>query len=125
MRLFCRNDILRDKLTSCIGCRGVSIIFSSGDGGVGDGNPDPSSQQCFTNDGQNQHKFIPIFPASCPLCVSSCYLFFIVITAYMNSVTTVGGTKGIPEVASEFSGGGFSNYVGSFIIEFALPTILK
>src|ERR1700755_2762736 len=29
----------------------------------------------------------------------------------MGSVTTVGGTQGIPEVAAPFSGGGFSNYV--------------
>jgi hypothetical protein len=29
----------------------------------------------------------------------------------MSSVTTVGGTQGIPEIAAPFSGGGFSNYV--------------
>ena len=29
----------------------------------------------------------------------------------------MGGTTGIPEVAASFSGGGFSNYVGSFVIQ--------
>jgi tripeptidyl-peptidase-1 len=80
------------KEFALLGCRGVSIIFSSGDGGVGDGDPDPTTQQCFSNDGTNRTIFLPQFPASCPY------------------VTTVGGTMGIPEVAAPFSGGGFSNY---------------
>ncbi|KAJ7591538.1 tripeptidyl peptidase A [Mycena floridula] len=75
-----------------LGARGVSLMFSSGDGGVGDGDPDPATQSCFTNDGLNQTKFIPGFPASCPF------------------VTAVGGTVNIPETAVDFSGGGFSNY---------------
>ncbi|KIM46464.1 hypothetical protein M413DRAFT_8304 [Hebeloma cylindrosporum] len=77
-----------------LGARGVSLMFSSGDGGVGDGDPDPATQQCFTNDGRNATKFIPGFPASCPF------------------VTAVGGTSHVPEVAVSrfFSGGGFSNY---------------
>ncbi|KAJ6451496.1 tripeptidyl peptidase A [Mycena vitilis] len=75
-----------------LGSRGVSVLFASGDGGVGDGNPNPVPQQCLTN-GQNQTKrFIPAFPASCPY------------------VTSVGGTESIPEVAASFSGGGFSDY---------------
>ncbi|KAI9457302.1 subtilisin-like protein [Russula earlei] len=77
-----------------LGSRGVSVIFSSGDGGVGDGDPDPTTQQCISNDGKNQTRFIPEFPASCPY------------------ITAVGGTSGIPEVAAHFSGGGFSNYFG-------------
>jgi len=77
--------------------RGVSIIFASGDFGAGDNNPDRKTQQCFSNDGLNRVEFLPAFPASCPY------------------VTSVGGTTGIPEVASSFSGGGFSNY-------FARPT---
>ena len=48
-------------------------MFSSGDGGVGDGDPDPTTQTCFTNDGKNLTKFIPGFPASCPLYV---FLFY-------------------------------------------------
>ncbi|TDL29664.1 tripeptidyl peptidase A [Rickenella mellea] len=75
-----------------LGARGVSLMFSSGDGGVGDGDPDPATQQCFSNDGRNATRFIPGFPASCPF------------------VTAVGGTIFIPERAVSFSGGGFSNF---------------
>ncbi|KAF5363393.1 hypothetical protein D9756_000248 [Leucocoprinus leucothites] len=77
-----------------LGARGVSLMFSSGDGGVGDNDPNPETQQCFTNDGKNTTRFIPGFPATCPF------------------VTSVGGTAFIPEVAVSrfFSGGGFSDY---------------
>ncbi|KJA29771.1 hypothetical protein HYPSUDRAFT_126627 [Hypholoma sublateritium FD-334 SS-4] len=77
-----------------LGVRGVSVIFSSGDYGVGDGNSDPATQECITNDGLNNTRFIPAFPASCPY------------------VTSVGGTEHIPEVAVSrfYSGGGFSSY---------------
>lgn len=67
-----------------LGARGVSVIFSSGDSGVGG--------TCLSNDGTNRTAFIPVFPASCPF------------------VTSVGGTSGIrPEIAMDFSGGGFSD----------------
>ncbi|KAG6891682.1 hypothetical protein C0992_010085 [Termitomyces sp. T32_za158] len=74
-----------------LGVRGVSLLFSSGDSGVGDNDPNPATQQCFTNDGKNQTRFLPSFPTT---------------------VTAVGGTTNIPEVAVSrfFSGGGFSNY---------------
>ncbi|KAF8592739.1 tripeptidyl peptidase A [Ramaria rubella] len=77
-----------------LGARGVTLTFSSGDGGVGDGDPNPATSDCLTNDGTNQTKFIPGFPASCPF------------------VTAVGATVNVPEVAvkSFGSGGGFSNY---------------
>ncbi|OCH95935.1 tripeptidyl peptidase A [Obba rivulosa] len=74
-----------------LGARGVSLTFSSGDGGVGDGDSDPATQECFSNDGRNVTRFIPLFPPSCPF------------------VTAVGGTTHIPETAVFFSGGGFSN----------------
>ncbi|KAJ7856132.1 subtilisin-like protein [Mycena olivaceomarginata] len=62
--------------------RGVSVLFASGDGGV-NGNHD---------DGFDCGLFVPVFPASCP------YL------------TSVGSTIGFnPEVAVNFTGGGFSN----------------
>ncbi|KAH8980544.1 subtilisin-like protein [Lactarius akahatsu] len=67
-----------------LGARGASVIFSSGNYGVGKGD-------CLANDGSGVH-FIPAFPASCPF------------------VTSVGGTIDIPESAAPFSGGGFSNY---------------
>ncbi|KAF8523792.1 subtilisin-like protein [Hysterangium stoloniferum] len=69
-----------------LGARGSSIMFSSGDDGVGAGD-------CLTNDGQNIERFQPNFPASCPF------------------VTTVGATtRTNPETAIGFSGGGFSNF---------------
>ncbi|THH19894.1 hypothetical protein EW146_g1336 [Bondarzewia mesenterica] len=77
-----------------LGVRGVSLLFSSGDFGVGDGDGNPETQKCFTNDDRNAMRFIPIFPATCPY------------------VTSVGGTQHVPEVAVSrfFSGGGFSDY---------------
>jgi tripeptidyl-peptidase-1 len=67
-----------------LGARGASIIFSSGDTGVG--------SACQTNDGKNTTRFLPIFPATCPW------------------VTSVGGTFKInPEYAVDFSSGGFSD----------------
>lgn len=72
------------KLIGQLGARGVSVIFSSGDTGVG--------SACQTNDGKNTTRFLPIFPAACPY------------------VTSVGGTFGIaPERAVYFSSGGFSD----------------
>ncbi|KIK60501.1 hypothetical protein GYMLUDRAFT_167978 [Collybiopsis luxurians FD-317 M1] len=74
------------NLLATLGARGASVLFSSGDSGVGAGN-------CQSNDGTNKVIFQPAFPASCPY------------------VTTVGGTTGIsPEIATtDFaSGGGFS-----------------
>ncbi|KAI0079096.1 subtilisin-like protein [Panus rudis PR-1116 ss-1] len=74
------------NLFAQLGARGASIMFSSGDDGVGGGD-------CLTNDGTATKEFLPNFPASCPF------------------VTTVGGTIRVnPEVAVSFSGGGFSNY---------------
>ncbi|KAH7310279.1 peptidase S8/S53 domain-containing protein [Rhexocercosporidium sp. MPI-PUGE-AT-0058] len=76
-----------------LGARGVSLLFASGDNGVG------SNGDCVSNDGKNTNTFLPIFPGSCPF------------------VTTVGGTMRInPEVVAfnpgnnYASGGGFSNY---------------
>lgn len=72
------------SLFAQLGARGVSVIFSSGDSGVG--------SSCQSNDGAKKTKFIPGFPASCPF------------------VTSVGGTYGSnPEGAADFSGGGFSD----------------
>lgn len=72
------------NLIAQLGARGVSVIFSSGDEGVG--------STCLTNDGTNTTRFDPIYPASCPF------------------VTSVGGTYQInPERAISFSSGGFSD----------------
>ncbi len=45
-----------------LGAMGVSVLFASGDLGVGGGS-------CRSNDGTNRVKFIPVFPASCELIV--------------------------------------------------------
>ncbi|KAH9035676.1 subtilisin-like protein [Lactarius hengduanensis] len=65
---------------------GVSVLFSPGDWGVGDGG------NCLVREssGDVSVQFLPQFPASCPW------------------VTSVGGTT--PEIAASLSGGGFSNY---------------
>ncbi|KAF2426239.1 subtilisin-like protein [Tothia fuscella] len=97
-----------------LGTRGVTLLFSSGDSGVG--NPAVGDGQCeiFPNPDKPENgmpNFLPSFPASCPY------------------VTAVGGTRGLPqsgdrtgnfnvEVAAGYpsgiskyaSGGGFSNY---------------
>jgi tripeptidyl-peptidase-1 len=67
-----------------LGSRGVSVIFSSGDSGVGAG--------CVSNDGKNTTRFLPQFPAACPW------------------VTSVGATQDWNETAAAFSSGGFSNF---------------
>ncbi|KAF8268685.1 subtilisin-like protein [Lactarius quietus] len=67
-----------------LGARGASLIFSSGDSGVG-------GADCQKNDGSHVVEFQPTFPSTCPY------------------VTSVGGTKGKPEAAAELSSGGFSN----------------
>ncbi|KAL3457122.1 peptidase S8/S53 domain-containing protein [Aspergillus heterothallicus] len=72
------------NLYAQLGSRGVSVLFSSGDSGVG--------ASCVTNDGKNTTHFPPQFPASCPW------------------VTSVGGTNGTaPEAGVYFSSGGFSD----------------
>jgi tripeptidyl-peptidase-1 len=72
------------NLFAQLGSRGVSVIFSSGDSGVG--------SACLSNDGKNTTKFQPQYPASCPW------------------VTSVGSTRYLNETATYFSSGGFSDY---------------
>ncbi|KAH9928380.1 tripeptidyl peptidase A [Fomitopsis serialis] len=91
-----------------LSARGVSLIFSSGDDGVGDGDSNPATQQCFTNNGLNKTEFVPAFPASCPY------------------VTAVGATWYIPEETYRISGGGFSNYFPRPLYQdVAVPPYLK
>jgi tripeptidyl-peptidase-1 len=52
-----------------LGARGISLLFSSGDGGVGDIAGD-DVEECISNDGKNTTKFIPSFPVSCPYVTS-------------------------------------------------------
>ncbi|KAG1818970.1 peptidase S8/S53 domain-containing protein [Suillus subaureus] len=67
-------------------CR-VSLLFSSGDCGIGDTNSNPAMQ--VLSDLFNQGAQQPILT---------------------KSVTSVGGVVSIPEIAVPFSSGGFSNY---------------
>ena len=86
-----------------LGLRGTSVMFSSGDSGVGGGN-------CLSNDGKNTKQFLPDFPASCTR-FDPLFPFSFILSKSGPYVTTVGGTNGTsPEQAVYFSGGGFSNY---------------
>ncbi|KAF2161434.1 hypothetical protein M409DRAFT_69783 [Zasmidium cellare ATCC 36951] len=76
-----------------LGARGITLLFSSGDSGVG------ANGTCVSNDGTNKQQFLPAFPASCPY------------------VTTVGGTRDFAPEQVAFdtgngyvAGSGFSNY---------------
>ncbi|KAF8258722.1 subtilisin-like protein [Lactarius quietus] len=69
-----------------LGARGVSVLFPSGNSGVG------ASDDCEAHNGSGG-QFIPEFPSSCPW------------------VTSVGGTVlQDPERGWRYSGGGFSNH---------------
>ncbi|KAI9460738.1 subtilisin-like protein [Russula earlei] len=112
------QTVPRDYATSVchlfarLGAMGVSVLFSSGDFGVGGGS-------CHTNDGTNRVRFVPAFPASCGFFF--CCFFFLFFDKKCSRltrwwlqgpfVTAVGGTFRVnPEVAASFSGGGFSNH---------------
>ncbi|KAH9160524.1 subtilisin-like protein [Lactarius sanguifluus] len=76
------------NLFAQLGARGVSVLFATGNDGVGHGD-------CLVQDssGTSRVQFLPTFPSTCPW------------------VTSVGGTTGYnPEVAASLSGGGFSVY---------------
>lgn len=82
MKCFAMFETLADGLRFAftgyaqLGSRGISVLFSSGDAGVG------SNGTCFSNVDKKKKMFIPEFPTSCPW------------------VTSVGGTQGFePEVA--------------------------
>lgn len=49
---------------AALGARGVTLLFSSGDEGVG------ADGKCYSNDGKKTRKFLPAFPASCPYITS-------------------------------------------------------
>ncbi len=84
------------KQLAQLGARGVTVLFASGDNGIG------QPEYCFKNDGTNSSTFLPNFPSTCPY------------------ITSVGGTYQVnPEVAVYrarpgrpiyTAGGGFSDY---------------
>jgi tripeptidyl-peptidase-1 len=63
------QSVPRDYATSVcnmfaqLGVMGVSILFGSGDGGIGGAGVVKGS--CLSNDGMNRTEFLPMFPASC------------------------------------------------------------
>jgi tripeptidyl-peptidase-1 len=72
-------------LIAMMGLRGVTVMESSGDTGIG--------AACLSNDGKKRARFDPQFPGTCPW------------------ITAVGGTQAAnPEIAWADSSGGFSDY---------------
>ncbi|KAI5860527.1 tripeptidyl-peptidase 1 precursor [Durotheca rogersii] len=84
-----------------VGARGTSLLFSSGDSGVG------PYGKCLSNDGKNTTKFIPEFPPSCPYvtAVGATKNFDPEVVAYRPAFV---GPDGIRR-GNYTSGGGFSN----------------
>jgi len=73
------------NMIAMMGLRGITVMESSGDTGVG--------SYCVKNDGSNKPTFLPDFPGTCPW------------------ITAIGGTEEVsPEVAWADSSGGFSYY---------------
>ncbi|KAH9035144.1 peptidase S8/S53 domain-containing protein [Lactarius deliciosus] len=85
------------SLFARLGVRGVSVLFASGNDGVGRGD-------CLSQDssGNSRVQFRPTFPSTCA---------YGILTLRSSSEQAVGGTTGNnPEVAASLSGGGFSVY---------------
>ncbi|KAI0880839.1 tripeptidyl-peptidase 1 precursor [Annulohypoxylon maeteangense] len=85
-----------------VGARGTSLLFSSGDSGVG------PYGECISNDGKNTTQFLPEFPPSCPYvtAVGATKNFEPEVVAYRPAFV---GPDGIKR-GNYTSGGGFSNY---------------
>ncbi|KAF2964890.1 hypothetical protein GQX73_g8713 [Xylaria multiplex] len=84
-----------------VGARGTSLLFASGDSGVG------SYGDCVSNDGNNTDKFLPEFPPSCPYvtAVGATKNFEPEVVAYRPAFV---GPDGVAH-GNYTSGGGFSN----------------
>ncbi|XDG00477.1 hypothetical protein ABKA04_000092 [Annulohypoxylon sp. FPYF3050] len=85
-----------------VGARGTSLLFSSGDSGVG------PYGECISNDGKNTTQFLPEFPPSCPYvtAVGATKNFEPEVVAYRPAFV---GPDGVAH-GNYTSGGGFSNY---------------
>lgn len=86
-----------------LGARGVSILFASGDRGVG------VNDTCISNDGKNTTMFIPAFPPSCPYVtvVGATHEFQPEVVAFRAAAYNPDGSVAKLVYAS---GGGFGNY---------------
>ncbi|PQE06032.1 tripeptidyl-peptidase 1 precursor protein [Rutstroemia sp. NJR-2017a BBW] len=94
-----------------LGARGITIMFSSGDYGVG------ANDSCISNDGKNTTMFIPDFPTSCP------YVTSVGATKFFEPEVAAYRATGIDPIDGKYHGGwstgaGFSNY-------FAMPSYQK
>ncbi|KAI1465040.1 tripeptidyl-peptidase 1 precursor [Daldinia caldariorum] len=85
-----------------VGARGTSLLFSSGDSGVG------AYGKCLSNDGKNTTQFLAEFPPSCPYvtAVGATKNFEPEVVAYRPAFV---GPDGVSH-GNYTSGGGFSNY---------------
>ncbi|KAJ3553440.1 hypothetical protein NM688_g3614 [Phlebia brevispora] len=81
---------------SALGARGVSVIFSSGDGGVGGSSRD-TANQCPNGN----FNFVPVFPASCP---------YVTVVGSTSLRPVPNGVIGHYQEAASYSAGGFSNH---------------
>ncbi|KAF2729149.1 subtilisin-like protein [Polyplosphaeria fusca] len=84
-----------------VGARGTSLLFSSGDRGVG------GTGKCYSNDGKNTYKFLSDFPVSCPYVTG--------VGATMNFEPEESAYRAPRNVSGQFrdlysSGSGFSTY---------------
>ncbi|KAI0459075.1 tripeptidyl-peptidase 1 precursor [Xylaria acuta] len=84
-----------------VGARGTSLLFASGDSGVG------TYGTCVSNDGKNTDQFLPLFPPSCPYvtAVGATKDFEPEVVAYRPAFV---GPDGVSH-GNYTSGGGFSN----------------
>ena len=91
------------KQFALLGARGVSVLFASGDRGVG------VNGTCLSNDGKNTRKFIPLFPSGCPYVttIGATHEFQPEVVAFRAATYNATGGK-IREIYA--SGSGFSNY---------------
>ena len=89
------------NMIGMLGMRGITVLESAGDTGVG--------APCQSNDGKKTPQFTPQFPGTCPY------------------ITAVGGTQAVtPEVAWVDGSGGFSNYFPrAWYQEFAVENYLN
>jgi tripeptidyl-peptidase-1 len=86
-----------------LGARGVSLLVSSGDAGVG------NDGACFTNDSKKTKTFLPSFPPSCPYVtvIGGTHEFQPEVVAFRPAKLAPNGT----ELKGAYSsGGGFGNY---------------
>jgi hypothetical protein len=68
-----------------LGARGVTVLFASGDNGIG------QDGYCYSNDGKNTSTFLPNYPSTCP---------YITSVGGTYKVNPEGSSKSLPVLAS-------------------------